>query len=67
MAAGRHGGYRDNEFRDHEADIGISRKVIRFPQGGCNSIRNGGHREHDKVWGWSRVGLHSKGTIRPRR
>ncbi|KAK4429707.1 Cyclin-dependent kinase G-2 [Sesamum alatum] len=30
MAAGRHGGYRDNEFRDREADFLISRKEIGY-------------------------------------
>ncbi|XP_073132734.1 cyclin-dependent kinase G-2-like [Henckelia pumila] len=66
MAAGRHGGYRDNEFRDREADIGMSRKGIMFPKGACNLIRNGGDMEHEKDQGWSRDHLRSKGRIGPK-
>ncbi|XP_044494052.1 cyclin-dependent kinase G-2-like isoform X2 [Mangifera indica] len=30
MAAGRHGGYRDNEFRDREADFEVSRREYAY-------------------------------------
>ncbi|KZV39976.1 cyclin-dependent kinase G-2 [Dorcoceras hygrometricum] len=34
MAAGRHGGYRENEFRNREGDFGLSRKEIGYSEGG---------------------------------
>ncbi|KAL2455192.1 Protein kinase superfamily protein [Abeliophyllum distichum] len=39
MAAGRHGGYRDNEFRDRETDMGMSRKKVGYLKGDYEQIR----------------------------
>ncbi|XP_022846530.1 cyclin-dependent kinase G-2-like [Olea europaea var. sylvestris] len=50
MAAGRHGGYRDNEFRDRETDLGMSRKEVGHLKGDFELIR-----EDDPDYG---VGLH---------
>lgn len=47
MAAGRHGGYRDNEFRDREADFGMSRKEIGYSNGEYERVRKG-NRDYDR-------------------
>uniref|UniRef100_A0A5B6ZT37 cyclin-dependent kinase n=2 Tax=Davidia involucrata TaxID=16924 RepID=A0A5B6ZT37_DAVIN len=41
MAAGRHGGYRDNEFRDRESDFDVSRRDFPYSKGEYDRIRNG--------------------------
>uniref|UniRef100_A0A0V0GYE3 Putative ovule protein n=1 Tax=Solanum chacoense TaxID=4108 RepID=A0A0V0GYE3_SOLCH len=33
MAAGRHGGYRDNEFRGREAEFEVSRRELGYSKG----------------------------------
>lgn len=48
MAAGRHGGYRDNEFSDRESDSDISRRGFSFPDDAYDRIRNG-DRNRDRV------------------
>ncbi|XP_051122431.1 cyclin-dependent kinase G-2 isoform X2 [Andrographis paniculata] len=50
MAAGRHGGYRDNEFRDREADLVMSRKEIGYSKG-----------DYDRVWKGDREYERGKG------
>ncbi|KAL2559923.1 Protein kinase superfamily protein [Forsythia ovata] len=40
MAAGRHGGYRDSEFRDRESDFEASRKEIEYSKGDYGQFRN---------------------------
>ncbi|OIT29685.1 PREDICTED: cyclin-dependent kinase G-2 isoform X1 [Nicotiana attenuata] len=47
MAAGRHGGYRDNEFRGREAEFEVSRKELGYPKGDYDRIRNG-DRDFDR-------------------
>ncbi|XP_058192687.1 cyclin-dependent kinase G-2-like [Rhododendron vialii] len=47
MAAGRHGGYRDNEFRDRESDFNVSRREFSFPNSDYDRIRNG-DRNHGR-------------------
>ncbi|XAR48156.1 Cyclin-dependent kinase [Bertholletia excelsa] len=39
MAAGRHGGYRDNEFRDRESDLKLSRRGFLYSKGEYHRIR----------------------------
>ncbi|KAG5521904.1 hypothetical protein RHGRI_034205 [Rhododendron griersonianum] len=56
MAAGRHGGYRDNEFRDHESDFDVSRREFSFPNSDYDRIRNG-----DRNHGRGRVPNQGKG------
>lgn len=41
MAAGRHGGYRDNEFRDRESDFEVARREIGYSKGDYDRMRNG--------------------------
>ncbi|XP_059633565.1 cyclin-dependent kinase G-2-like isoform X2 [Cornus florida] len=41
MAAGKHGGYRDNDTRDHESDFDVSRRDFAYPKGEYYRIRNG--------------------------
>ncbi|CAA2970061.1 cyclin-dependent kinase G-2-like isoform X1 [Olea europaea subsp. europaea] len=40
MAAGRHDGYRDNEYRDRESDFAGSRKEIEYSKGDYGQFRN---------------------------
>ncbi|XP_075484658.1 cyclin-dependent kinase G-2-like [Primulina tabacum] len=61
MAAGRHGGYRDNEFRNREGDFGLSRKENGFSEAGYEG--NGG-REFEKGKVRSRDILENRGRIR---
>ncbi|RDX94681.1 Cyclin-dependent kinase G-2, partial [Mucuna pruriens] len=44
MAAGRHGGYRDNEFRDRESNFDVSRRVL----------SNNSKQEYDRIRNGSR-------------
>ncbi|KAK4488778.1 hypothetical protein RD792_004565 [Penstemon davidsonii] len=53
MAAGRHGGYRDNEFKDRESELGMARKETRYPKGDHDRIRNG-DSEQDRGQGGGR-------------
>ncbi|MCD9559638.1 hypothetical protein HAX54_017769 [Datura stramonium] len=39
MAAGRHGGYRDNEYRGREAEFEVSRRELGIPKGDYDRIR----------------------------
>ncbi|KAK9277707.1 hypothetical protein L1049_007254 [Liquidambar formosana] len=41
MAAGRHGGYRDNEFKDRESDFDVSRRGFAYSKEEYDRIRNG--------------------------
>ncbi|KAL8520117.1 hypothetical protein ACS0TY_010878 [Phlomoides rotata] len=54
MAAGRHGGYRDHEFRDREADFVMSRKEIGYPNVEYDLIRKGS-REYVRAQNRGRV------------
>ncbi|KAK6160377.1 hypothetical protein DH2020_003758 [Rehmannia glutinosa] len=63
MAAGRHGGYRDYEFR--EADFGISRKEIGYSKGEYDRIRKG-DRDYEKGQGRGRDSLEYRGRVRQR-
>ncbi|CAK9162012.1 unnamed protein product [Ilex paraguariensis] len=49
MAAGRHGSYRDNEFRGSESDLNmnVSRREFGYSKGGYDRIRNG-DRDHER-------------------
>ncbi|KAH0711305.1 hypothetical protein KY289_007264 [Solanum tuberosum] len=40
MAAGRHGGYRDNEFRGREAEFEVSRRELGYSKGDYERIRS---------------------------
>ncbi|RYR64028.1 hypothetical protein Ahy_A03g010182 isoform D [Arachis hypogaea] len=51
MAAGRHGGYRDNEFRDRESNLDVSRRGFANSKEDYDRVRNGGR---DVVRGGSR-------------
>ncbi|URD78888.1 Cyclin-dependent kinase [Musa troglodytarum] len=59
MAAGRHGGYRDHEFRDQEADVEVSRRKIYYRDRLRDAARNrdrdhGGRDLRDRVSTWQR-------------
>lgn len=41
MAAGRHGGYRDNEFRDRESEMDVSRREFVYSKEDYDLVRNG--------------------------
>ncbi|KAJ1401983.1 Serine/threonine-protein kinase, active site [Sesbania bispinosa] len=51
MAAGRHGGYRENEFRDRESNLDVSRRGLTNSKEEYDQVRNGGR---DVVRGGSR-------------
>lgn len=63
MAAGRHGGYRDHEFRDHEADFGMSRKEIGYSNGEYDRVRKGS-RDYDRGQIGGRGSLEYRGRVR---
>lgn len=44
MAAGRHGGYRDNEFRERESDFDASKRELSYSKGDYDRVRNGYER-----------------------
>ncbi|XP_031268026.1 cyclin-dependent kinase G-2 isoform X1 [Pistacia vera] len=50
MAAGRHGGYRDNEFRDREADFEVSRREYAYSKEEYDyeRIRSSKHENNDR-------------------
>ncbi|CAL9206370.1 unnamed protein product [Musa hybrid cultivar] len=59
MAAGRHGGYRDHEFRDREADVEVSRRKNyyrdRLRDGARDRDRDHGGRDmRDRASTWQR-------------
>lgn len=57
MAAGKHGGYRKNEFRDRELDINVSK-----PRDLYYSVEDyGGYRKGDLERGWSCGGRELEG------
>ena len=41
MAAGRNGGYRDNEFKERESDLVVSRRNFTYPKDEYDRSRNG--------------------------
>lgn len=41
MAAGRHGGYRDNEFKERESDLDVSRRNFAYSKDEYDRSRNG--------------------------
>ncbi|KAJ0544943.1 putative protein-serine/threonine kinase CMGC-CDK-PITSLRE family [Helianthus annuus] len=41
MAAGRHGGYRDNEFRERESDYDVSKRELPYSKGEYDRLKNG--------------------------
>ncbi|XP_062110608.1 cyclin-dependent kinase G-2 isoform X2 [Humulus lupulus] len=47
MAAGRHGGYRDNEFRERESNFELSRRDFPTAKEDYERIRNG-NRDNDR-------------------
>ncbi|XP_075494977.1 cyclin-dependent kinase G-2 [Primulina tabacum] len=61
MAAGRHGGYRDNEFRNREGDFGLSRKEVGYSEG---AYEGNGAREYEKSKVRSRDILENRARIR---
>ncbi|KAG8365936.1 hypothetical protein BUALT_Bualt17G0023800 [Buddleja alternifolia] len=63
MAAGRHGGYRINEFRDREADFGMPRKEIGYSKGEYDRISNG-DRKYERGRGRDRDNLEYRGKVR---
>ncbi|XP_027343547.1 cyclin-dependent kinase G-2 isoform X2 [Abrus precatorius] len=42
MAAGRHGGYRENEFKDRESNLDVSKRAFANPKEEYDRVRNGG-------------------------
>ncbi|KAL0447228.1 UNVERIFIED_CONTAM: Cyclin-dependent kinase G-2 [Sesamum latifolium] len=61
MAAGRHGVYRDNEFRDRETDFGMTKKENGRAKRDDGRVRNG-VREYER--GQGRDSLEYKGRVR---
>ncbi|KAI3780045.1 hypothetical protein L2E82_09906 [Cichorium intybus] len=59
MAAGRHGGYRDNEFRERESDFDASKRDLSYSKGDYDRVRNGYERGKN-------LGRHSRGGGRVR-
>ncbi|KAJ9554501.1 hypothetical protein OSB04_018546 [Centaurea solstitialis] len=41
MAAGRHGGYRDNEYRERESDLDVTKREFSYSKGEYDRLRNG--------------------------
>ncbi|KAK1576931.1 hypothetical protein Q3G72_017584 [Acer saccharum] len=52
MAAGRHGGYRDNEFRDRESEFDVSKREFAYSKEKYDyereRIRNGNHENNEQ-------------------
>ncbi|KAL8253569.1 hypothetical protein R6Q59_031790 [Mikania micrantha] len=48
MAAGRHGGYRDNEFRERESDYDVSKREFSYSKGEHDRLRNGSNQGYDR-------------------
>ncbi|KVI05763.1 cyclin-dependent kinase G-2-like isoform X1 [Cynara cardunculus var. scolymus] len=48
MAAGRHGGYRDNEFRERESDLDVSKREFSYSKGEYDRVRNGGNGAYER-------------------
>lgn len=46
MAAGRHGVYRDNDFKDHNSEINVSRRNFSYSKEEYDKLRQGSHN-HD--------------------
>ncbi|KAF5952844.1 hypothetical protein HYC85_010788 [Camellia sinensis] len=53
MAAGRHGVYHDNEFRDHESEVDVSRRDFSYSKGEYDRSRNNDH-DYDRGRGRDR-------------
>ncbi|KAL3818674.1 hypothetical protein ACJIZ3_004579 [Penstemon smallii] len=65
MAAGKHGVYRDNEFRDRESDFGVSKKELGYFKGDYDRIRNGNWEyERGQGRGRGRDSLEYPGRVR---
>lgn len=62
MAAGRHGGYRDNEFRGREAEFEVSRRELGYSKGDYERIRSE-DRDFDRDRGHDRGGR-DRGRLR---
>lgn len=63
MATGRHGGYRDHEFRDREAEFVISRKEIGYAKAEYDRTRKG-DREYGRSQGRGRESVEYRSTVR---
>ncbi|KAK1415817.1 hypothetical protein QVD17_31605 [Tagetes erecta] len=48
MAAGRHGGYRDNEFRERESDYDVAKREVSYSKGEYDRLKNGSSQGYDK-------------------
>lgn len=48
MAAGRHGGYRDNEFRERESDFDASKREFSYSKGEYDRVRNGNNQGYER-------------------
>ena len=63
MAAGRHGGYRENEFRDRESNFDLSRRDFANGKEDYDRARNSnGSREYER--GRGRGDIRDKGRVR---
>lgn len=62
MAAGKHGGYRDNEFKDREADVGMS-KENGYAKVDYQQVRNG-VRENGRSQGRGRNSIECRSRVR---
>ncbi|KAL0004506.1 hypothetical protein SO802_012067 [Lithocarpus litseifolius] len=63
MAAGRHGGYRENEFRDRESNFDMSRRDFANGKEDYDRVRNSnGSREYER--GRGRGDIRNKGRVR---
>ncbi|KAK4357602.1 hypothetical protein RND71_023212 [Anisodus tanguticus] len=63
MAAGRHGGYRDNEFRGRDAEFEVSRRELGYPKGDYERIRTD-DRDFDRDRVHDRSGRDNRGGLR---
>ncbi|KAK4377007.1 hypothetical protein RND71_003303 [Anisodus tanguticus] len=48
MAAGRHGGYRDNEFRGRDGEFEVSKRELGYPKGDYERMRDRDDRDFDR-------------------
>ncbi|KAI3730848.1 hypothetical protein L1987_62026 [Smallanthus sonchifolius] len=48
MAAGRHGGYRDNEFRERESDYDASKRELSYSKGEYDRLKNGSNQGYER-------------------
>lgn len=65
MAAGKHGGFRDDEYRDRETNFGVTKKENGYRKGDYGRLRNGVRDyERGQLWARDQDSLERRGKVR---